>query len=217
MSRLLEEPTGRGAFFRSLGQLLGGLVADRVSDAVTGLGPKLLRPPGALDEFDFLTACTRCDKCLETCPQNSIQKAGPRTGLALNSPTIEPRSMPCFLCTELPCIPVCPEGALVWPRLQRPEPGGGVTELEGPRAVRMGTAEVSRALCLTYDTLDRAAMACHTCVDRCPYPGEALRMEESDHDAMFHPLVDAEHCTGCGLCVFACPTLEPAIVVVPRG
>jgi len=25
-----------------------------------------------------------------------------------------------------------------------------------------------------------------------------------------------EVCTGCGLCVFGCPTLDPAIIVEPR-
>jgi len=213
MNRKLDQPQGRGAFFRSLGQLLGGFVAEQVEEAVTGFGPTLLRPPGALDEFAFLTACTRCDKCKEACPQDAIMKAGPRHGLALNTPFIDPRVMPCFLCTDLPCIPACPDGALVWPHLPRPED----EPLEGPPAVRMGTAKVKPSRCLTYAREEREPLECRTCVDRCPYPGLAIRIADVDDSGRIpHPEVMEAHCTGCGLCVFACPTPEPAIVVEPR-
>lgn len=214
MNRRLDEPQGRGAFFKSLGQLLGGFMAEQVEDAVVNLGPSLLRPPGALDELAFLTACTRCDKCKEACPQDAIMKAGPRHGLALGTPYVDPRVMPCFLCTDLPCIPACPDGALIWPRVVRAE----LDPLEGPPAVRMGMARVKASLCLTHAREEREALACRTCVDRCPYPGLALRLDgpEDDPERIPHPVVGAEHCTGCGLCVFACPTPEPAIVVEPR-
>jgi MauM/NapG family ferredoxin protein len=207
----LDDPHDRGDFFKSLGIMLGGFLAERVSDVVTGAGPKLLRPPGALDEFDFLLACTRCDKCVRACPQGSIYKAGPQAALAAGTPIIEPRIMPCFLCTSLPCITACPEGALVWPK--RKVVG---QELDGPQAVKMGTARVRRGRCLTYARDDRPAQACRTCVDRCPYPGVAIRMGEPGSDGQAHPEVVAEHCTGCGLCSFGCPTADPAIVVEPR-
>ena len=72
--RKLDENQGRGDFFKSLGTLFAGFVANRVEDAVTGLGPKLLRPPGALDEFEFLTKCTRCDRCMRACPENGVTR-----------------------------------------------------------------------------------------------------------------------------------------------
>jgi MauM/NapG family ferredoxin protein len=206
----LDDPHDRGDFFKSLGVLLGGFMAERISEVVKATGPKLLRPPGALEEFDFLVACTRCDKCLQACPQGSIYRAGPQAALAAGTPIIEPRVMPCFLCTALPCITACPEGALVWPRLKV-----AGQEVEGPPAVRMGTARVKRGLCLTWAREDRPAQACRTCVDRCPYPGVAIRMGEPGRDGMAHPVVLEEHCTGCGLCSFGCPTAEPAIVVEP--
>lgn len=207
----LDDPHDRGDFFKSLGMLLGGFMAERVSEVVTGAGPKLLRPPGALEAFDFLVACTRCDKCMRACPQGSIYRAGPQAGLAAGTPIIEPRIMPCFLCTDLPCVTACPEGALVWPRVK-----AAGQELEGPRAVRMGTARVKRGLCVTWGREGRPAQPCRTCVDRCPYPGVAIRMGESGPDGASHPVVVADYCTGCGLCSFGCPTPEPAIVVDPR-
>jgi len=177
---------------------------------VTGAGPKLLRPPGALDEFDFLLACTRCDKCIRACPQSSIYRAGPQAVLAAGTPMIEPRNMPCFLCDSLPCITACPEGALVWPK--RKVAGQEVT---GPPAVKMGTARVKRSRCVTYGKEGQPAQPCRVCVDRCPYPGAAIRMTEPAGGGMAHPEVVDDVCTGCGLCSFGCPTPEPAIIVEP--
>jgi MauM/NapG family ferredoxin protein len=211
MAKRLEEPQDRGDFFKSLGTLMAGFMASRVEEAVTGAGPTLLRPPGALDEFDFLLACTRCDKCIRACPQGSIMKAGAQTVLASGTPYIEPRIMPCFLCTELPCITACPEGALVWPKRK-----AGGQELEGPPAVKMGTARVKERYCLTWEHGEAPAQPCTTCVDRCPYPGVAIRMGEAADGQLPHPEVIAEFCTGCGLCTFGCPTPKPAIVVEPQ-
>jgi len=81
----------------------------------------------------------------------------------------------------------------------------------------MGLARLKRQRCLTYGREDRPAQACRTCVDRCPYPGVAIRMTESGPDGMSHPEVLEDFCTGCGLCSFGCPTPEPAIVIEPKG
>lgn len=212
MAKKFEEPQGRGDFFKSLGTLLGGFVADKLEEVVTKVSPKQLRPPGALDEFAFLTACTRCDKCIEACPQDALIKAGPSAGLGINSPLLEPRRMPCFLCTDLPCVTACPEGALVWPT-RKTKDGN---ELAGPAAVAIGLAKVKEKLCLTYGSEDREAAPCRTCVDRCPYPDEAIRMVSGPEGELAHPEVLEDRCTGCGLCTFGCPAPEAAIVVEPR-
>jgi MauM/NapG family ferredoxin protein len=212
VAKKLDEPQERGDFFKSLGTLLAGFVANSLEEAVTSLGPKLLRPPGALDELEFLTKCTRCDKCMRACPENAILVAPPSAGLALKTPYLDPRSVPCFLCTTLPCITACEDGALVWPK--RTMAGG--TVIDGPKVVRMGTARVKQARCVTWETLDREARACRICVDRCPYPEETLRIALAEGAIIGHPVVDAETCTGCGICVFACPAEPTAIVVEPR-
>jgi ferredoxin-type protein NapG len=211
--RKLDEPQERGDFFKSLGTLLAGFVANSLEEAITGLGPKLLRPPGALDEFEFLTKCTRCDKCMRACPENAILVAPPSAGLALKTPFIDPRNVPCFLCTKLPCIAACEDGALLWPRRNLADG----TVIEGPSAARMGTAHVKQSRCVTWETMDRQARACRICVDRCPYPGVAIHLAEPEEgEPAGHPEVDADTCTGCGICVFACPAEPAAIVVEPR-
>lgn len=212
MTRKLDQPQDRGDFFKSLGTLLGGFVAAQVEEAVTQVNPKALRPPGALDEFEFLTKCTRCEKCIEACPQDALVKGGADKGFGLNAPYFDPRSMPCFLCTDLPCVKACPDEALVWPR--RTLRSGEA--LEGPRAVKIGTARVLPKHCLTFETEDRKAQPCRVCVDRCPYPGLAIRIGEMVEGKVPHPEVLEDVCTGCGLCAFGCPTPEAAIVIDPR-
>jgi MauM/NapG family ferredoxin protein len=208
----LDEPQDRLGFLRSLGTVMAGFVAEKAEEAILGSGPRLLRPPGALEEFAFLTACTRCDRCMDACSQGAILRAPGSARLALGTPYIEPRAMPCFLCADLPCIPACPEGALARPR--RTVTGA---EAEGPRAVKMGTARVSRGRCLTWSGEGRPAQECRSCLDRCPFPGEAIRMVEDPAGGAPHPEVDAEACTGCGLCEFGCPAPIAAIEVEPRG
>jgi len=75
---------------------------------------------------------------------------------------------------------------------------------------------VQEELCLTYERVDHEPQPCSTCVDRCPYPGVAIEIRDSEDGAIPHPRVIADFCTGCGLCVFGCPTTKPAIVVEAR-
>lgn len=212
MTRKLDQPQDRGDFFKSLGKLFGGFVAEQMEEAITQVNPKALRPPGALDEFEFLTKCTRCEKCITACPQETLIKGGAEKGLGLNAPYFDPRGMPCFLCTDLPCVTACEDEALVWPK--RALKSGEA--LDGARAVKIGTARILTKHCFTYEREEQPAQACRICVDRCPYPGLAIRIGESVDGRIPHPEVIDDACTGCGLCVFGCPTAEPAIVIDPR-
>ncbi len=212
MSSRLDEHQGRSEFFSSAKKLALGFFAERFETLAIGLGSDLIRPPGALDELSFLSCCTRCDKCIEACPQDSLIKADAKTGLAIGTPYIDPRTTPCYLCTELPCITACPEGALIWPTRAT---NGGFSR-SGPAAVFIGTAEISSELCLTYEAPNRTPMSCQVCVDRCPYPGIAIKMKPNLDQTHAHPEVVSEFCTGCGLCVFGCPTDPSAIKIIPK-
>lgn len=210
MKRGLDIKRNRKDFFSSLSKITMGFFANQVENLTTRLSSKLLRPPGALDEFAFLTTCTRCDRCIEACPEDALVKAEAGHGLAMGTPYLIPRHTPCFLCTELPCVTACPEGALVWPRRSTPQGFDRV----GPEAVWIGTAIINTNHCLTYDHTERAASSCQVCLDRCPYPNLALSM--SSDGAMPHPTIHEDYCTGCGLCVFGCPTEPSAIEIQPK-
>ena len=64
---------------RALAALAAGVVAVPLLRANTALGKsrdeRLIRPPGALDETDFLSRCIRCGECMKVCPNNSLQPA----------------------------------------------------------------------------------------------------------------------------------------------
>jgi len=63
-----------------------------------------LRPPWALDENDFLDACTACGACVERCPERVIVRgAGGR-------PVFDPRLGECTFCGE--CERACTPRAL---------------------------------------------------------------------------------------------------------
>ena len=212
MKSKLDQPHDRGSFFKSMGTLLAGFVAEKLEDALESIGPKLLRPPGALNELAFLTACTRCDKCIQACPQGSLVRAPASSGLAMGTPQLIPRSMPCFLCESLPCIVACPDGALAWPKIKTED--GAVKE--GPEAVRIGVAHVKSSRCLAFETPSRQAEHCRSCIDRCPYPGAAIRLHTPADSQIPRPEVLEDGCTGCGLCEFGCPESQPGIIVRDR-
>lgn len=66
-----------------LGQLHGRPGTGQV------LPVRLLRPPGALPEADFLTHCIRCGLCLQVCPTNTLQPLG-RYGRIVHPPCPAP-------------------------------------------------------------------------------------------------------------------------------
>jgi len=212
MNSKLDQPHDRGSFLKSLGTLFAGFAAERLESAIESFGPKLLRPPGALNELVFLTACTRCDKCIQACPQGSLVRAPATAGIAMGTPQLIPRAMPCFLCEALPCIKACPEKALEWPKLKTED--GAL--IEGPEAVRIGVAHVKTSRCLTFETPSRQAERCRACIDRCPYPGKAIALRIYGQSRIPHPEVIEEGCTGCGLCEFGCPAPQPGIIVRNR-
>lgn len=148
-----------------------------VAGWIDSVAPAQIRPPGALDEPAFLAACERCDKCRVACPADAIFPMA--TGLGVGTPVIDPTRTPCHLCEDLPCIQACPSGALV-----------PVERLE----VRMATLTLKQAACLPFQ-----GTPCELCLSACPVPG-ALVQDEG------RPVLHADRCTGCGCCVFSCPT-----------
>ena len=158
-------------------------------DKITRRVP-LLRPPGAITERQFLQACTRCDKCIHACPKDAIQRVPKKMGfLIAGSPYIDPKKIPCVMCDDLPCIPACPDGALVRP------PNNDRLE------INMGYAILDKKNCQAYgDTF------CQQCVIDCPIPGAIIQKEDK-------PIIDKNTCTGCGVCVLSCSTVNIPLAI----
>jgi ferredoxin-type protein NapG len=150
---------------------------------------KLLRPPGALPEEQFVETCSRCAKCVEVCPAQCI-KIDPERTIARGAPYIDVNTMPCVLCTGLECMHHCPTGALV------------PTPLE---AIDMGTAVWHEHLCVRSHGEE-----CTMCVDHCPVGPAALELVDN------RIVVHEDGCTGCGVCQNNCPTDPKSITVTPR-
>ena len=147
-----------------------GLVGTGIASAMGALGAVLgkqkkrrggkLRPPGAKPPGEFESACTRCFKCGDACPNDCIKYQGLKDGVAgAFTPYIEARDRGCTLCGE--CAKVCPTGAL-----QEFEDGR-----EGWLAgVDMGTARVNEGMCYSFH-----GRTCGACYRACPLAGQALK------------------------------------------
>lgn len=110
-----------------------------------------LRPPGAVEESDFLERCTKCGDCLEACPYDAICHHSRD-----QTPIIFQEKSPCRLCEDFPCIRACETEALLL--------------VGGPTQVHMGLAVVSHQDCT-------AGHGCNACVSKCPT--QAISMDFS--------------------------------------
>jgi len=209
---------------RAIAGLAAGAVAVPLMRANTGLGKsrheRLLRPPGALDEPEFLSRCIRCGECMKVCPNNALHPTLEEAGLeGLWSPTLAPRigycEPSCVLCSE-----VCPTGA-IWQIT--PQEKGWVVGVGGAQnqPVRLGTAFYDRGRCLPW----AMATDCIVCEEWCPVSPKAIYVEEAqvvdsagNVKTLKQPRVDPSRCVGCGACEYACPLQEhPAVYVTSIG
>ena len=160
---------------------------NKVMDKITKRVP-LLRPPGAISERQFLQACSHCDECIHACPKDAILRAPKKMGfLVFNTPYIDPLRNPCVMCTDLPCISACPDEALL--------PVQNLTD------VNMGYAILDKKKCQAYgDTF------CQQCVIDCPVPGAIYQVDDK-------PIIDKNICTGCGVCMRSCSTVNIPLAI----
>lgn len=159
-----------------------------------------LRPPGALAEADFAARCIKCGQCVRACPFDTLRLASVGGVAAIGTPFFLPREIPCYMCQDLPCTKACPSGALD-------------RALDDVTRARMGVAVIDEQHCLSWQ-----GMRCEVCYRVCPVRGKAIVVNTEprriSRHAVFEPVVDAEHCTGCGMCEKSCPTEQAAIRVL---
>jgi len=171
--------------------------------------PGLIRPPGSLEEKEFLKRCVKCGECMKVCTTNGLQptlfEAGPE---GIWSPMLVPRIGYCeYRCTL--CGQVCPTGAIK------------KLTLAEKAKVKLGLAMIDKGRCLPW----AHARPCIMCEEVCPTPKKAIWFEEvrvRDRQGrvltLQQPHVDLELCIGCGICEAKCPVLgRPAIYVSSVG
>ncbi|HUH59604.1 MAG TPA: ferredoxin-type protein NapG [Candidimonas sp.] len=188
----------------SVGGLLA-LGAGLHARQARALPPTAIRPPGALAEADFLAACVRCGLCVRSCPYDTLSLATLGGGVATGTPYFEARQIPCEMCADIPCVDICPTGAL----------DHALTDID---EARMGLAVlIDEENCLNF-----LGLRCDVCYRVCPVIDKAITLERthnprSDRHAMLLPTVHSDHCTGCGKCEKSCVLPgEAAIKVLPR-
>jgi len=171
-----------------------------------------IRPPYAIDELDFLLACTRCDKCIEACPHQVIFPLTARLGFQVaETPALDLLNKGCHLCEDWPCVTACEPGALLRESPQQPddeevtaEQEENTEEVPAPIPLpKLANASVDTVHCLPYNGPE-----CGACKGVCPVP-QAMAWEREK------PQIDPDLCVGCGLCREAC-IFEPKAITLSR-
>ncbi len=175
---------------------------------------KMLRPPAAVNEEDFLALCVKCGQCLQVCPYDSIRLADIDTGHGVGTPYIDAVNRGCYLCPLLPCVLACPSGALDH-------------HVEDVKKVEMGIVAVraiDRCIAKTggavqKEHIDRLYAHAHTLSpeeQRSRNLGEGVKSNKRELEEA--ELIEAQKLEGkpCTLCVDLCPlpNKEEAIVMV---
>lgn len=155
---------------------------------------KLIRPPGAISEEHFLLACTRCDKCVTSCPYNAIHLVTQvQSGALYKTPFIDPHFEACRFCEDMPCIKACDDDALIMPPEGVPSP--------------IGIAVIQKEHCLVVQ-----GQHCDYCYNSCPNGLKAITKDDKGV-----PIINEEACIGCGKCAYICVSQSgKAIVIDPR-
>jgi MauM/NapG family ferredoxin protein len=160
------------------------------------LQARVIRPPGALPEGEFLSRCVRCGACMKVCITNGLQPLLLERGLAgLWSPALIPRHGYCeFHCTL--CGQSCPTGAI------QPLP------LKRKQQTVIGKAVLDPSRCIPY----ARGKNCLVCEEHCPTAPKAIVLRPRERldphgraQTVKEPLVLDDRCIGCGICETKCP------------
>ena len=150
-----------------------------------------VRPPGGQDEDALISACIRCERCVEACPKGALRPAHIEDGiLGTRTPTVNFDAGWCDYCAEANggnprCVQFCPTQALKLPE--------GATA----QSVILGKATLNKDWCLAWSK----ANGCRFCYDACPY--EAIELDEYNR-----PVLVPDKCNGCGACQSVCVSLK---------
>ena len=169
-----------------------------------------IRPPGALEEAEFLDRCIRCHECTRICSTTGacLQPAVLQSGWeGLMTPISIPRTGYCEYNCNL-CGQVCPTGAIQ------------SLTISDKNKMKMGTASFDKNRCIPWYRHEN----CLVCEEHCPTPEKAIKFHEQaailpdgSSKMIKFPYVDESLCTGCGICVYKCPLSGAAGIFVSNA
>ena len=175
----------------------------------------LIRPPGSVEESEFLSKCIKCDQCINACPTNVLQPATlQEAGIeGLWTPVMNFNighcQLKCTLCSE-----VCPTGAIRKITVEE-KLGKGSFEEQGP--IRLGTAFYDTGRCLPH----AMEIPCVVCEEVCPVSPKAIQTKDVETKNVFgdivvlnKPFIVPDLCIGCGICQTECPVKDERAVYV---
>ncbi len=187
--RLTRKERERREFLRT-GALFAGVTGFSLLQLIptlTDAAPRL-RPPGALEEQEYLASCIKCGQCVQVCPVEAIFLADIFDGQGQGAAYIDARDQACdFSCDGLQCVLACPTGALTH-------------EINYSHETRMGLARLDRP----GDCLALKGEGFFGLTRGESYTGK-LRFEEIDR---WNPIQVNQHPFDleiCDLCVRLCP------------
>lgn len=208
--KLNRQQKARREFVRSAALTVGVVGVATMGYYPIAKGDHLrLRPPGALEEDEFLASCIKCGQCVQVCPVEAIKLADIFDGFGIGTPHIDARSQACdFSCDGLQCVLACPTGSLTHELNYSHETRMGFARLSRPSkclAVQgKGFTGVARGKdfkgVLRYDEIDRwnpqpvssyeyDLELCDLCMRQCP-----IEIRRNQCDAGKPPSADINQC-----------------------
>ena len=206
--------TGRRVAMASLFGAAGYAVTRSSGASDKNFSKKVIRPPGSMEEGQFLERCIKCDQCIRVCPTNVLQPTLMEAGLeGIWTPILNMKIGYCELNCTL-CGHVCPTGAIQRISIEEKTGIGEHTE-QGP--VKLGTAFYDRGRCLPW----AMETPCVVCEEVCPTSPKAIFSREvtvtkrdGNPTTLRQPYVDPSRCIGCGICEHECPVKDHAAIRV---
>ena len=134
-----------------------------------------LFPPWSLPGEMFIAACTRCDECINACPESVLYKG--EGGF----PEIDFKRGACTFCSE--CVTICQADAF--------------------HAVNNDIDSAWDLVAfVSPDCLSVQGITCRSCADHCETKAIRFKLQLGGKAVA---VVSQEACTGCGACVIPCP------------